>query len=934
MEAARDMGQHREDAAPFSSVSLYYLHADGPDLYLFDTVVASDGVPPAKVLRFDRLPREYSAALAQGNPQFVRTGTDGAERNHFLWPSIKSDGSKATLLDVTFEEAKPQGLCTDDLRPYWEYVAENFEPAWNSREASFRSANETTLREFLARTSNGIKENADLEPVLDAAMECIRGALTPYSIYIRIFDRATKRLVKRKGLGPYSDLAPAERRLEFDGIGSALATSTRRPIWESQASWEKIRPCVDPIHFAEKRDPSDVRGIVEQIVGYVTLPMQYSDRVLGTLNIQFDDDSLMSGAKRNFIEAVAAALAGAIAGLDWTQQRRAMFAFARRLDETMFRRSDRPEEVEPTILRDVAESVFELTSAEAVLYYRYDSSGKLLLVPNVGQCDLPSSIRAPAEMPAHLGAAGSAVGNREAGAIANTSDDIHRHQATLRRFSHDESQQNFFRWARCQAAAPVIMEESLRGVFLAVSSIPGWLTGQDLEVLRQLAFKTGMFLEAKQLTSRVKWELKARIAMNSIVTAMAGASDETALYRLFLLAVTAGECLGFTRAVLFLRRDASEPKLKATLAVGATTRDASLERWQEAGRITLADKIKRCTTGPILAQPLDLQDVVLGQVLDVSTNPAIAASFSAGTVRVRRHAEPHLIGDPLLRKLLMPTGDNDVEYVVVPLIVHGSVVGMVWADRGFLVPSEISEEAVHLLDMLAGEFGLMVGSLRQRRKDEEARIAKTIAYGVAYSLKTRAAALEGQLSNLRFALGERHRDAVRGMEDAVEFLKRAGILGGAYLRVLDEGVPEGDRFDVGALLGETIAVLRDPRIVFLAPETSVCVKAQLERIQDVFLEILLNARDFTDEHDGRTEVKLAREGAMARIDFIDNGPGVHPELRPRLFELFQCYPPSRTGLGLSYALNVIKAYGGTIDEIGAWQHGAHFVVRIPLIEGT
>jgi signal transduction histidine kinase len=38
------------------------------------------------------------------------------------------------------------------------------------------------------------------------------------------------------------------------------------------------------------------------------------------------------------------------------------------------------------------------------------------------------------------------------------------------------------------------------------------------------------------------------------------------------------------------------------------------------------------------------------------------------------------------------------------------------------------------------------------------------------------------------------------------------------------------------------------------------------------------------------------------------------------------------GLGLSYVARLAEAYGGTVEEIGSWGKGAHFVVRIPLTE--
>lgn len=71
------------------------------------------------------------------------------------------------------------------------------------------------------------------------------------------------------------------------------------------------------------------------------------------------------------------------------------------------------------------------------------------------------------------------------------------------------------------------------------------------------------------------------------------------------------------------------------------------------------------------------------------------------------------------------------------------------------------------------------------------------------------------------------------------------------------------------------------------------------------------------------------EGRPAlRLSFHDNGPGLGPEQRNRIFEAFFTTKTKGTGLGMAIVRRIIEAHGGRI-EVGEGNPGAEIVITIP-----
>ena len=109
------------------------------------------------------------------------------------------------------------------------------------------------------------------------------------------------------------------------------------------------------------------------------------------------------------------------------------------------------------------------------------------------------------------------------------------------------------------------------------------------------------------------------------------------------------------------------------------------------------------------------------------------------------------------------------------------------------------------------------------------------------------------------------------------------------------------------------------------------------RLRQVVVNLLANARVHTPAGSHVTTT-LAREGDTLIVRIHDDGPGIAPDVRDRLFERFARGDSSRerrtgsTGLGMSIALAIVQSHGGSIDVASSTapeDHGTTFSVRLP-----
>ncbi len=136
--------------------------------------------------------------------------------------------------------------------------------------------------------------------------------------------------------------------------------------------------------------------------------------------------------------------------------------------------------------------------------------------------------------------------------------------------------------------------------------------------------------------------------------------------------------------------------------------------------------------------------------------------------------------------------------------------------------------------------------------------------------------------------------------------------------------------NVDALLaGE--AARQDVIIDIIAPDTPLPVRVDPVEIEQVMFNLLRNALDSlgSSEERGAITATLSRQGDFAVLEVTDNGPGVAPELRDRLFTPFATTKKNGMGLGLALSQRLVERADGEILYVDR-ENGALFRVVLPV----
>lgn len=234
-----------------------------------------------------------------------------------------------------------------------------------------------------------------------------------------------------------------------------------------------------------------------------------------------------------------------------------------------------------------------------------------------------------------------------------------------------------------------------------------------------------------------------------------------------------------------------------------------------------------------------------------------------------------------------------------------------------------------------------VGELLERmasQLDVATRLAaiSRLTSGVAHEIKNPLNAISLRLDLLRAHLGDDNEELVAEVDILTKEVLR---LDRVVKTFLDFARPVEVKFsdvDIVALAQEVTQLMvpqaraAGVELLFEAPETSFPVRGDADMLKEALLNLVTNAIEAM-HGGGRLEVKAASEGGTVNLEVADTGPGISPEMRNRVFQLYFTTKKQGSGIGLAMVYRTVQLHNGTIGFTSEVGQGTTFHLQFPAV---
>jgi PAS domain S-box-containing protein len=230
-----------------------------------------------------------------------------------------------------------------------------------------------------------------------------------------------------------------------------------------------------------------------------------------------------------------------------------------------------------------------------------------------------------------------------------------------------------------------------------------------------------------------------------------------------------------------------------------------------------------------------------------------------------------------------------------------------------------------------------------RRIEDEIELSRRLAAigrltsGVAHEVKNPINAIVVHLEVLRQKLQQVDPDTRRHMDvigSEIQRLDRVVQTLVDFTRPVELRLSE---FDLRRLL-EDVLLLGGPEmerqgvnIVRHFPEEPSLVKVDADLVKQALLNVVLNGVQAMP-NGGTLTLSVSRHNEDAMVEITDEGGGIPPEVRDKIFNLYFTTKKSGSGIGLAMTYRVMQLHNGSVECDSRQGQGTTFRLRLPLHE--
>jgi two-component system, OmpR family, sensor histidine kinase KdpD len=227
---------------------------------------------------------------------------------------------------------------------------------------------------------------------------------------------------------------------------------------------------------------------------------------------------------------------------------------------------------------------------------------------------------------------------------------------------------------------------------------------------------------------------------------------------------------------------------------------------------------------------------------------------------------------------------------------------------------------------------------------EADRLKSTLMSSVSHELKTPIASISATVSNLAAEDiewdSERVRPELASLQDDVDRLT-ASINALLDLSRLESAAwePKKEWFELSDVIWAAVSKApqkQNSRIQVTLPDSLPMVNVDMTQMARAVENLITNALIYSPP-DSVVRIGASVDERLLRIWVQDEGPGIRPDEREKIFEKFyrgesSSRSASGTGLGLAVTREIVRFHGGRIWIEDVVPQGARFVISLPLEE--
>jgi len=335
-------------------------------------------------------------------------------------------------------------------------------------------------------------------------------------------------------------------------------------------------------------------------------------------------------------------------------------------------------------------------------------------------------------------------------------------------------------------------------------------------------------------------------------------------------------------------------------------------------------------TDPVIGMLQQEKDLVL--LSDLQEDVESGQSDEA----TRKRAWVYSWMSKLEARLIVPSFSND--RLLAFLVLGAKRSGEAYTMDDIAVFSGLANQAA-----LAIENAMFFEELRTNEaymiQSEKLASLGQLASGMAHEIHNPLTIISGeaQLYLERFKTKDTKVDEL--LNSIIEECQRAADITRRILRFAKPSPADVAPVDLKATVEESLMLAsyqvrmdRVERMVTM-PEALPKVRSNQNQLQEVLLNLILNACQAMGEQGGKLMFSATANGSSVTLRVADTGPGIPSAALKKVFDPFYTTKPTGTGLGLFVSQRIVKSHGGTIELASEEGKGTCFIITLPAWKG-